>query len=254
MRTLTLIMTITLLAGAAVSGDPDDILTGRPDGTYGFAYPVRDGVYGDGSRRIIHVEDADDRDEGWGDDMDAGPARIEVRLRDGTVRDLDLRVGGSARGAGRGVTDLGEIDPGVAAAWLLEVAAVAPEGVAEDALHGAALARDAVIWPALLELAKDRDRPDEIREEVLFWLAVDAADAAVGPLGDLIDDDDESVELREHAVFAISQLPEETAFPLLLDIARAHKHPEVQRAAFIWLAEYDDPQVLDLFENILFGR
>lgn len=254
MRCPTMLFLSALLACAVPAAAQDDPLADRPDGVYRLSYPVRDGVWGDGGRRIVTTDEDGEREGWWDADMTRGPARMEVRLADGRVRDLDLRIGGPARRLREGAVDLGEIDPRIAADLLMGLVAGAEERIAEEALLGAVIARDAVVWPALVEVARDRSRPEEIRSDALFWIARDAADAAVGPLSELVDAEDESVEFREHAVFAISQLPERTALPLLLDIARAHKHPEVQRAAFIWLAEFDDPSVLELFETILVER
>ncbi|MBC8422833.1 HEAT repeat domain-containing protein [bacterium] len=254
MRALLVPLMVMMMAGPVAAGDPDDLLTGRSDGTYRLQYPVREGVYGDGSSRIITISGDGDRSEWWDDDLSNGPARVEVRLRDGKVRDVDTTIGGEWSTTRSGETDLGEVDPQIAASWLLDIAATARESVAEDALFGAVIARDAVVWPELLNIAKDRDRPDGVRQDALFWVASDAADEALGPLSEIVGADDESADLREHAVFVLSQLPEDKALPMLLDLARGHKHPEVQRAAFIWLAEFDDPAVLNLFEEILVSR
>ncbi len=67
----------------------------------------------------------------------------------------------------------------------------------------------------------------------------------------VIDDEAEEIELREHAVFALAQLDETKAFPLLMDIARNHPHPAIKRSAFLWIAEFDRPEVVNLFEEIL---
>jgi len=254
MRMLLVPLMITLMAGTVAAGDPDDLLTGRSDGTYRLQYQVREGVYGDGSSRIITITGDGDRSDWWDDDLTNGPARLEVRLKNGEVRDVDLRIGGAWSTTRAGETDLGDVDPQVVADWMLDVATSARESVAEDAIFAAVVARDVVTWPSLLKIAKDRDRPDEIRQDALFWVARDAADEALGPLSEIVGSDDESADLREHAVFVLSQLPAEKALPLLLDLARGHKHAEVQRAAFIWLAEFDDPAVLNLFEEILVSR
>ncbi len=258
MRGVLMLLLFPLMTGPLVANTSaaatDDLLEGRPDGTYRFTYPVREGVHGDGSRRVIHIDEDGDGFEMWDAELDQGPARVEVEILDGEVRDVDVRVGGRARRGRDDAVDLGEVDPVRAARTLLRIVATARERAAAEAVHGAVIARGATVWPELLAVVQDRSRPDEVRQDALFWVARDAAEAAVGPLSELVDAEDEDVELREHAVFAISQLPEETALPLLLDIARGHRHPEVQRAAFIWLADYDDPEVLNLFEEILVSR
>ncbi len=254
MRACVSVMLLVLMAAAVAAGDPDGIVSGRPDGTYRLLYKVRDGVYGDGRSRIIS-RGGDEEPGDWRcGEVSNGPARLEVRLAGGEVRDLELRIGGEWREARRGEIDLGEQDPAAVAAWLLHVAATARGDVAEDAVFGAAVACDAEIWPGLLAIARDRDRPDEVREDVLFWLGYLAGEKALDALSEVARADDESAELREHAVWALSQLDEESSLPILLDLARETERPEVMRAALFGLAQMDAPEVVDLFEEILVKR
>ena len=75
--------------------------------------------------------------------------------------------------------------------------------------------------------------------------------AVSAELGDLVADDSENIELREHAVFALSQRHDERSMAALMRIARSHRHPEIRQAALFWLAQEDEPEVLDFFEEIL---
>ncbi len=61
----------------------------------------------------------------------------------------------------------------------------------------------------------------------------------------------ESLEIKKQAVFALSQLPEETGTPLLLKIARRNPQPQVRKEAIFWLGQSGDPRALDLFDEIL---
>ncbi len=69
----------------------------------------------------------------------------------------------------------------------------------------------------------------------------------------VVQDPIEDLELRKHAVFALSQRPDEESLPALLRLARTHSHPEIRATAMFWLSQKDDPRVLELFEEILFG-
>jgi HEAT repeat protein len=57
--------------------------------------------------------------------------------------------------------------------------------------------------------------------------------------------------VREQAVFAMSQLPEERAVDALLRVLRETSRPEVRRQALFWLANSDDPRALDEIERLL---
>jgi len=258
MRTRTILMfalAIALTAGTGAAGNPDDPLDGRADGIYRLTYPVREGVYGDGRSRTIIHGGGEIHDTDWcGREMNNGPARLETTIRHGEVVEVDLAVGGDWRAPRRGEIDLGEVAPGRIAARMLDLAATAGERVAEDALLAAMVARCDVAWPRLLAIARDRGRPDDVRERILFWLAEAAGDEAADALGGIAAADDENAGLREAAVFALRQLSEETALPILMEMARRNDRPEVMRAALIGLAQIDAPEVVDLFEDILVTR
>jgi HEAT repeat protein len=61
-------------------------------------------------------------------------------------------------------------------------------------------------------------------------------------------------DVREHAVFALSQQPRDVGVPALIEIARTNRDPEVRRKAFFWLGQTRDPRALALFEEVLTGR
>ena len=73
---------------------------------------------------------------------------------------------------------------------------------------------------------------------------------AAGELRRAVDEDPDD-DVREHAVFAISQLPRERSVPLLIDLVRNHKSAQVREKAMFWLAQTNDPRALDLIEEIL---
>ena len=64
-------------------------------------------------------------------------------------------------------------------------------------------------------------------------------------------DEDPDLDVKQHAVFAISQLPPERSVPLLIDLVKTHKNREVRERAMFWLAQTGDPRALDLIEGIL---
>jgi HEAT repeat protein len=69
-----------------------------------------------------------------------------------------------------------------------------------------------------------------------------------------MNDDDEDREVRESAVFALSQLPREEGVPILIRAARTNRDPKVRRQALFWLGQSEDPRALALFEEILTDR
>jgi hypothetical protein len=94
-----------------------------------------------------------------------GAGRIRLRVEDGEVRDVEVEPGDTPAGGDR---DLGTLTPEEGSAYLLRLARTARESVAEDAIPPAFLARGVEVWPQLIALARDRDRPEDVRQAALF--------------------------------------------------------------------------------------
>ena len=93
--------------------------------------------------------------------------------------------------------------------------------------------------------------PTETRRQAVFWVSQAAETAATRGLDSLIDEDSVDTEVREQAVFALSQRPREEGVPALIGIARTHRDPEIRCKAIFWLGQSDDPRALALFEELL---
>ncbi len=89
-----------------------------------------------------------------------------------------------------------------------------------------------------------------IRSKALFWVAQEAGKKAAATLSEAVEEDPE-LRVKERAVFALSQLPRDEGVPLLIRIARTHKHPEIRKKAIFWLGQSNDPRALVFFEEIL---
>lgn len=175
--------------------------------------------------------------EGW--------ARARLSVGDGAA---DVSPPGSER-----ARDLGYYTGQEAADFLLRAARRSERRAARDLLLAAVLAGDAEVWPELLAMARDRALPSEVRESAVHWLGRRAAREAVAELGGIVRDRTESDRIREAAVFAISQLPDDQAIPLLIEVVRTIEDPRVVKRALFWLADFDDPRAVGLFEEILVG-
>ena len=105
------------------------------------------------------------------------------------------------------------------------------------------------VVPLLIDLAR-HDASTKIRQDALFWLGQKAGVKAAAELRRAVDDDPNE-DVKEHAVFAISQLPRERSVPMLIDLVKTHKSRAVRKRAMFWLAQTSDPRALDLIEEIL---
>jgi HEAT repeat protein len=113
------------------------------------------------------------------------------------------------------------------------------------------LADSATVWPELLRIARDADVATETRRQAVFWVSQAAEVAATRGLDSLVAEDTIDREVREQAVFALSQRPREEGVPALLRIARTHHDPTLRRRAIFWLGQSNDPRALALFEELL---
>jgi hypothetical protein len=217
------------------------------DGDVRMSFTARPDVCGEGSsisthrgnRTVWRSSSSDDVD--WDEDCEHGPVRVVLRLHDHVPVALRAYVGGRWRDPrpGARVTDLGAVPAGQAAAYLLRLARELPATPGSDAVFPATLADSATVWPALAALARDSTRPSRTRKQSVFWLGQAAGDGGV----------DEDV--REQAVFALSQRPHEEGVPALIRIAKANTDPALRRKALFWLGQSGDPRAIDLFEEIL---
>jgi len=236
--------------------DLADQVTRFQDSEVWIAYAAGDGVCGDG-QTYISTDGGSRHFHGcWSSELDpddcvAGPVRVALKVRDGEVVKVATFVGGDWGSPGLDTLDLGEIPAQAAADYLLSLASRGSRQVAEQAILPATLARDVVVWPQLLELARDNSRPRNVREASLFWLSQIAGEKVTQNLEQMVEDDDEDLELRKHAIFALTQRGDEVCVPVLSRIVLTSQHPQLRESALFWLAQSEDPRVLELFERIL---
>lgn len=258
-------MITILLAAAALfqQGSLEQRIGRAPDGSVRFSYAAKPGVYGNG-RNIISwncrngrncsnqvSENYSDMDqEDWASACDSGPVRIALTVRSGRVTDLRAYVGGEWR-PGTNVTDLGIVSGKDAAAYLLALAAKDETRASEKAIFPAMLADSVTLWPDLLRMARNANLSRKLRRSAVFWVGQAAGDAATRGLTDIVDDGATDRDVREQAVFALSQRPRDEGVPALIRIAKENRDPELRRKAIFWLGQSDDPRAVTLFEELL---
>lgn len=230
------------------------------DGTVQFEFPSREDACGDG-HSYIRVGDSMNGSFNSGTDLSAcepGPVRIVLGVSGGRVTRLHDYLGPVPQTA-PGVTELGEVSAAEGSAYLLGLVESEQESrVANQAVFPAMLARDVVAWPTLLRVAKAERSGRARRQDVMFWLGryaaakLNGSDDPFYASGEGDESDEESV--KEHAVFALSQLGHGNGIEPLIQVARTNKDPRVRAKALFWLGQSGDPRALDLFEQLLTGR
>ena len=96
----------------------------------------------------------------------------------------------------------------------------------------------------LIERARDNGEPLRMRKSALFW----AGQSDLTPTKDLAAfyRGASDSELREHAIFVLSQRNDEAALNELMRIAREDSDKHMRARALFWLGQKDDPRVTKL--------
>jgi len=95
------------------------------------------------------------------------------------------------------------------------------------------------------------DKSARVRGQALFWLAQRAGQkVAESAINDAIANDPET-EVKKKAVFALTQMPAGEGVPLLIQVARTNRNPEVRKQAMFWLGQSKDDRALRYIEEVL---
>lgn len=233
-------------AGQVAGQDLRGRIEGSPDGIVRMSYAAKPGVCGRGE----NIVQRGNHNDGWESDCEGGPVRVALEKSGGGIIRVRTYVGGRWKALEGRVTDLGMVSAPRAAEYLLSLAERTPQ-LKGDPIMAAVLADSSVSWPALLRMARNTALPRDTRRQAVFWVSQEAGDAATRGLADLAGDARQDREIREQAVFALSQLPHDDGIPVLIQVARTNKDPEIRRKAIFWLGQSEDPRALALFEELL---
>ena len=242
-----------VLSGVAASAqDPVARLNALREGTLTFQYRAQKDVCGDGRNFIgwrgsYHGNVTIGRGDAWKRRCVPGPMRATFRKSEGEVTSLKVTAGPVEDDTVGVTVDLGELSPTQAIRVLMHVARTAPGKAAANTILAARLADTVGMWRDMLAVARDDSRPRSVRNEATLWLGWMAGDHV---FGERAEGEHEKSE-KHSAVFALSQLPNNSGVPDLLTVARTHKDPGVVREALFWLGQSRDPRALDLFEEML---
>lgn len=226
------------------------------DGTAQLRFASRPGVCGDGrgsigtnGNTIMRRNSSDDGyDRDW---CVPGPVRVVLDVRGGDVTRARVYVGGNDSSAP--VHDLGMVGAREAADYFLSLARDARSSVGDDAILAAVLADSVTPWPQLFAIARSESVHEVTHSSALFWLSRAAA-ARVNHRELFAGRDEEESdrdEVRNAAIFALSQQPRDEGVPALIRVARSNNSPSARDKALFWLGQSGDPRALDLFAEIL---
>jgi len=255
-------MTPLLLALALLQQPLDRRIAAAPDGIVRLTFAARPNVCGNGrgsvsmdcedgncGRYTVNVGNRDRSEVEY--DCDPGPVRVSLRVSGGHVTSLRTYVGGRWRTATDGVTDLGTVGAREAAAYFLALVTKESGAGAENAVFPAILADSVTVWPDLLRIARDGRVSRGARRQSVFWLGQAAGEAATRGLTDLVDDRSTDRDVREQAVFALSQRPHDEGVPALIRIAKENPDPELRKKAIFWVGQSRSPRAAQYLQELI---
>lgn len=230
------------------------------EGDVRLTFKLRPGVCGDGrsiwtsGRTNMNYNDGrPSRDVEYDIDCETGPGRLVIVRRDGETTDLRFYVGGRWR-ASSSATDVGMVGTRDAVDYLIGLANSNDGKAGRNAIFPVTLVDSVTIWPMLMRIARNDSRPRNVREQATFWLGQLAEEPATRGLTELVGDAALDREVRESAVFALSQRRNGEGVSALINVVRTSRDPELRKKALFWLAQSKDPRALDLIEELLTKR
>ena len=198
-----------------------------------LAFAARDGVCGDGmswfrTRNGNYTGEFNGNMSGFRDvepTCERGPVRLVIVRANGETTDLRTYVGGRWK-VDTGVTDLGIVSAPAAGAWLLQLAESGTAKPARAAITAATITDSVDAAATLLRIAKDEQRPSDVRSSALNRLGEVVGDKVSQTL-DSIAYEAGDREVRKQAIFALSRRPTDEAVPALLKMAESLPDREI---------------------------
>lgn len=246
---------LCVISGAAAAQTVEQRVASIGDGRVELTYAARAGACGDGRN---YVEDGfggrtwtegDVTISGRGRPIgvcERGPVRVLMTVRSGQPTRLRTFVG-PLPPASSDVQRFA-LSTKDAVAYLTSVAERADGGAAHQTLTPIVLADSTDPWPLFMRLAGDDARPKALRQDAGFWLSRGAS-AKLGIARS--DDEDDTDDVRQQAVFALSQQPRDVAVPRLLEVAKSAAKPSVRASAIFWLGQSGDRRAVEWFGEVL---
>jgi len=260
-RSLVTVSALAALATPVTAQSIADAVSKKSDGQVRFSFTLRDGVCGYGSNistfsrregrpNARNSGSRSSRDVEYDVDCEPGPGRVVLDVDRGEVSSMRFYVGGRWR-QNSDATDLGMVNTQRAADYLLNLAQTSNGKAGREAVFPLTVVDSITVWPSLIKLARDDTRPRETRKNAVFWLGQAAEEPATRGLDDLVGEAALDKEVRESAIFALSQRPKEEGVPALIRVVKTNKDPDMRKKALFWLGQSGDPRALDLIEELL---
>jgi hypothetical protein len=223
-------------------------LAGVKNGTVRMSFASRDDICGyDNGISTNRRGDSNSR-SGWNNSREAedvvydndcseGPARVVAHFDNGQLTRIRSYVGGRWRAAGSDVTDVGTVSVKDATDYLLDLARTQSGRAAGQAIFPLTLADSVNMTQPIYSIAKDESRPNEVRDQAIFWLSQMDDDAAVGMLDNILESSHDD-RIQDKAIFGLSQHHSGKGLTILRNFAENEANSDNARGkAIFWLGQ-----------------
>ena len=208
----------------------------RPD-LCGWGYGIGNTNDNYSSRGRV-LSNSSDRSDDVTFDVDCarGPVRLVITKRDGDIDRIRAYIGGRWRDTPN-TTDLGQVSARDAVDYLFDVANSGRGRGAHEAVFPTTLADSVNVTQRLYDLARNDAREKSTRDQAVFWLGQQRDDGAVGLLETILRSSGNE-DIRDKAIFALSQHRSGKGFAILREYAENRNAPEDLRGkAIFWLGQ-----------------
>ena len=124
------------------------------------------------------------------------------------------------------------------------------EDVKEELIVAVALHGESKRITDFLKDIVQSDEDDELREDAVFWLSQQQSKQALDILKKTIEKD-HSVDVREKAVFGLSQMDLKGAMDVLIDLAKNARHSDIREKAIFWLSQKAGKKALETLSGLI---
>ena len=223
-------------------------LAGVKNGTVRMSFAARDDICGydngistngkgDSHSRSSWNNSRESEDVVYDNDCSEGPARVVAHFQNGELTRIRTYVGGRWRPAGSDVTDVGTVSVKDATDYLLDIARTQSGKAAGQAVFPLTLADSVNMTQPIYSIAKDDSRPMEVRDQAIFWLSQTGDDAAVGMLDNILKSSHDD-RIQDKAIFGLSQHRSGKGLAVLRNFAENEANSDNARGkAIFWLGQ-----------------
>lgn len=253
---------MVLASGALEAQSIASRVSQRGKGIVRMSFPAREGVCpgGAGGRYSWNGGyswggiSLDPEMEEWDNGCRDETVLVAISVKNGKPNSIRTYVGGKWKTAGDSITDLGAVTGEAAAKYLFSVAIDSPYVDHRGAIYPASLAAGVNLWPDVLRIVEDTDRPKELRKVAISWLGRSGGDKVTSALESILVDETESNQLREAALSGLASRPGDAGFNALIRYVKNGKDGKLRASAMSHLARQKDPRITALLEEMVGGK